>query len=79
MSSRFKSKFADVIFGSLGAPKIIVSRAMKHLQTHTEAGGEVTSEDSRLRLNYSVEKKPIEWTADSNLTEKYSFVSELSR
>lgn len=52
---------------------------MKHLQNHTESGGEITPEDSRPRLNYSIEKKPIEWTADSNLTEKYSFVSELSR
>ena len=62
-----------------GAAKLIISRAMKHLQTHTESGGEITAEDIRPKLNYSVEKKPVEWTADSSLTDKYSFVSELAR
>lgn len=72
-------KAIALFFAGIGAPPIIISRAMRHLQAHTEAGGDISSGDSRPRLNYSVEHKPIEVSTDSNLSDKYSFVSELSR
>ncbi|XP_066993450.2 obscurin isoform X6 [Anabrus simplex] len=62
-----------------GAPKVQVTRAMKHLQQMTDSGQEITVDETRPKLDYSVEKTPIEWRNEGNLTEKYSFVSELSR
>ncbi|XP_063238451.1 obscurin isoform X6 [Bacillus rossius redtenbacheri] len=62
-----------------GATKVQVTRAMKHLQQLTETGREVTVDEPQARLDYSVETSPIEWSSEGQLTEKYSFVSELSR
>nr|CAD7588174.1 unnamed protein product [Timema genevievae] len=62
-----------------GAPKVQVTRAMKHLQQMTESGGEITADEPISRLDYSVETSPIQWISEGQLTEKYSFVSELAR
>lgn len=62
-----------------GAPKIQVTRAMKHLQQLTESGQVIVLDEEKPKLNYSCEETPLEWGSDSNLTEKYSFISELAR
>ncbi|XP_035445114.2 obscurin isoform X6 [Spodoptera frugiperda] len=62
-----------------GAPKIEVTKAMKHLQQITESGQEVTLEENRPKLDYSLEDKPVEWESSQQFTERYSFVSELWR
>lgn len=62
-----------------GAPKIQVTRAMRHLQQLTETGEEVVLEEDKPKLDYSTEENPLEWSTDSDLTSKYSFISELSK
>lgn len=62
-----------------GAPKITVTKAMRHLQSLTEAGQEVLLEEDRPHLDYHFEREPIEWNTENNLNDKYSFVSEISR
>ncbi|XP_046622188.1 obscurin isoform X5 [Neodiprion virginianus] len=62
-----------------GAPKIQVTRAMKHLQQLTDAGQEIIIEDNKAGIDYSIEDKPLEWSNEGQLSEKYSFISELSR
>lgn len=52
---------------------------MKQMQSHVESGAEVGPEEPAEKLNYSIENKPIEWSTDSNLNDKYSFVSEITR
>ncbi|XP_028176186.1 obscurin [Ostrinia furnacalis] len=62
-----------------GAPKIEVTKAMKHLQQITESGQEVSLDEQRPRLDYSTEEKPVEWDSSDAFTERYSFISELWR
>lgn len=62
-----------------GAPKVQVTRAMKHLQQLTESGQEVEIEENKVGIDYSVEDNPLEWTTEGQLSDKYSFISELSR
>ncbi|XP_021942907.1 obscurin isoform X3 [Zootermopsis nevadensis] len=62
-----------------GAPKVQVTRAMKHLQEITESGQEITLDEPVVHLDYSAEKTPIEWSSEGALGEKYSFISELAR
>ncbi|XP_055686187.1 obscurin isoform X7 [Lutzomyia longipalpis] len=62
-----------------GAPKVTVTRAMKHLQNMTEGGQEITPEESRAHLDYRFEREPIEWTKENNLSQYYSFISEIHR
>ncbi|XP_075991750.1 obscurin isoform X3 [Anticarsia gemmatalis] len=62
-----------------GAPKIEVTKAMKHLQQLTESGQEVVLEEERPKLDYTIENKPIEWVTSTAFTERYSFISELWR
>ncbi|CAH0405571.1 unnamed protein product [Chilo suppressalis] len=62
-----------------GAPKIEVTKAMKHLQQITESGQEVVLEEERPKLNYAIEENPIEWDSTDAFTERYSFISELWR
>ncbi|XP_022821456.1 obscurin isoform X5 [Spodoptera litura] len=62
-----------------GAPKIEVTKAMKHLQQITESGQEVNLEENRPKLDYSLEDRPVEWESSQQFTERYSFVSELWR
>ena len=53
---------------------------MRHLQQMTESGQEVCLTEPRLRMDYTAETTPIEWTTETAaVTEKYSFVSELAR
>lgn len=62
-----------------GAPKVEVTKAMKHLQQITESGQEIVLDEERPKLNYATETEPIEWDPSNNFTEKYSFISELWR
>lgn len=68
-----------LVFCYSGAPKVPVTRAMKHLQEITESGQEITLDEPITHLDYSAEKTPIEWSSEGALNEKYSFVSELAR
>ncbi|XP_035904935.1 obscurin isoform X5 [Anopheles stephensi] len=62
-----------------GAPKIQITRAMKHLQQLTESGQQVGPEERTGRLDYSYEKTPLKWSIEGNYNEKYTFMSEMSR
>ncbi|XP_049875611.1 obscurin isoform X4 [Pectinophora gossypiella] len=62
-----------------GAPKIEVTKAMRHLQMITESGQEVHLDDERPNLNYNTEDSPIDWDTSAAFTERYSFISELWR
>uniref|UniRef100_A0A1B6KVF2 Protein kinase domain-containing protein n=1 Tax=Graphocephala atropunctata TaxID=36148 RepID=A0A1B6KVF2_9HEMI len=61
-----------------GAPKIQLSRAMRHLQDIVESGQEVVLEESKPHLDYRVEKSPIHWSHEQP-TDKYNYISEISR
>lgn len=61
-----------------GAPKIQVTRAMKHLQQITESGQKITPEETKPKVDYRFETEPIEWSTE-NYNERYSFISEISR
>lgn len=62
-----------------GAPKVEVTKAMRHLQQMTESGQEVTLDEEKPKLNYATENSPIDWESSDSFTEKYSFISELWR
>ncbi|XP_061508158.1 obscurin isoform X8 [Anopheles gambiae] len=62
-----------------GAPKIQITRAMKHLQQLTESGQQVGPEERTGRLDYSYEKTPLKWSIEGNYNEKYTFMSEMAR
>ncbi|KYN01946.1 Muscle M-line assembly protein unc-89 [Cyphomyrmex costatus] len=62
-----------------GCPKVQITRAMRHLQELTEAGQEIVLEEDKPHIDYSIEKNPIEWLVEPQLSTKYSFISELSR
>ncbi|XP_060806138.1 obscurin isoform X2 [Amyelois transitella] len=62
-----------------GAPKIEMTKAMKHLQQITESGQEIVLDEDRPKLDYGTEEKPIEWDTSDAFTERYSFISELWR
>jgi hypothetical protein len=63
----------------IGAPKVQVTRAMKHLQEITESGQQIFVDEPVTHVDYSAEKTPVDWNTDVALNEKYSFVSELAR
>lgn len=50
---------------------------MLHLQEITESGEEIEAE-TRTRLDYSNESKPVEWVS-GGLEENYNIISEISR
>lgn len=62
----------------LGAPKLQVSRAMRHLQDLVEGGQDVSIDESKSHLDYSTEKNPIHWSHEQP-TAKYNYISEISR
>ncbi|KAG7311046.1 hypothetical protein JYU34_003903 [Plutella xylostella] len=62
-----------------GAPKLEITKAMKHLQQITESGQDIVLDEERPKLNYNTEESPIEWDSSENFTDKYSFISELWR
>lgn len=61
-----------------GTPKIQMSRAMTHLQQLTDSGHQIVIEE-KTKLDYSIEKNPIEWDTKTNVTDEYNFISEISR
>lgn len=62
-----------------GAPKIQVTRAMKHLQQITESGQQIVADENKNQVDYRFETEPIEWSSEPSYTERYSFISEISR
>ncbi|XP_033299533.1 obscurin isoform X7 [Bombus bifarius] len=62
-----------------GCPKVQITRAMRHLQELTESGQEIVLDEDKPHMDYSIEDHPIEWSTDTNLSSKYSFISEISR
>lgn len=62
-----------------GAPKIEVTKAMRHLQQITESGQEIPLKEEKPKLDYNIENEPIEWDSSDRFTERYSFISELWR
>lgn len=62
-----------------GAPKIQVTRAMKHLQQITESGQAIVADEAKSKVEYRFETEPIEWSSEPSYTERYSFISEISR
>lgn len=62
-----------------GAAKIQITKAMAHLQQMTDSGQEVSSEDDRHEVHYELERHAFDWLQESNLPEKYSFISEIYR
>lgn len=62
-----------------GAPKIQVTRAMKHLQQITESGQQVVSDEGHGLVDYRPETEPIEWSSEPSYNERYSFISEVAR
>ncbi|XP_029048165.2 obscurin-like isoform X4 [Osmia bicornis bicornis] len=62
-----------------GCPKVQITRAMRHLQELTDSGQEIIPDEDKPHVDYSVEEHPIEWSTDTNLSSKYSFISEISR
>lgn len=61
-----------------GAEGIKLSRAMTHLQQLTDSGHPIT-EEQKIKLDYSVERSPIEWDTETNVSDKFNFISEISR
>ncbi|XP_054736972.1 obscurin isoform X2 [Anastrepha obliqua] len=64
---------------SVNSPKIHISKAMEHLQKLTESGQEIVPEEERVHTDYHCECEPPNWITDSNVNEKYSFISEIHR
>ncbi|XP_076762738.1 obscurin isoform X1 [Xylocopa sonorina] len=62
-----------------GCPKVQITRAMRHLQELTESGQEIVLDEDKPHIDYSIEDHPIEWSTDTNLSGKYSFISEICR
>ncbi|KAG6445947.1 hypothetical protein O3G_MSEX004176 [Manduca sexta] len=62
-----------------GAPKVEVTKAMKHLQQLTESGQEIVLDEDKPRLDYATEESPVDWYSANTFTERYSFISELWR
>ena len=61
------------------APKIQVTRAMKHLQQITESGQQVLADDQKTKVDYRYEAEPMEWSTEGSYNERYSFISEIAR
>lgn len=62
-----------------GCPKVQITRAMRHLQELTESGQEIIFDEDKPHMDYSIEDHPMEWSTETNLTSKYSFISEICR
>lgn len=62
-----------------GTAKVTMTKAMRHLQSITEAGHEVQLEEDKPHLDYHFEREPLDWNTENSLNDKYSFVSEISR
>lgn len=62
-----------------GVQKVMMTKAMRHLQSITESGHPVVLEEDRPHLDYHFEREPIDWNTENQLNDQYSFVSEISR
>ncbi|XP_055858566.1 obscurin-like [Episyrphus balteatus] len=61
------------------APKITITKSMKHLQQLTESGHEIVSEERKVHVDYQLERESLSWITDSDISDKYSFISEIHR
>lgn len=64
---------------SAGVPKVEITRAMAHLQSITESGAEVNEMEAAPKLDYSTENRPLNWIPEHDVSDKYHFISEISR
>lgn len=62
-----------------GAAKIQISKAMTHLQAITDSGQSIETDDTHHEVSYELERQSFDWTNESNLQDRYSFISEISR
>jgi hypothetical protein len=62
-----------------GAPKIQVTRAMKHLQQLTESGHPISIEEIKPTIDYRFERNPVDWQQETSYTDNYNFISEINR
>ncbi|XP_046395310.1 obscurin isoform X4 [Ischnura elegans] len=61
-----------------GAPKVQISRAMRHLQQITESGAKIDVDDAKHHIDYSVENNPPAWS-EGVVSDKFSLISEINR
>lgn len=52
---------------------------MAHLQSITESGAEVNEMEAAPKLDYSVENRAVNWIPEHDVSDKYHFISEISR
>lgn len=62
-----------------GAPKIQITKAMRHLQDYTESGTPIVIDDNEHHIDYHLERETIDWIPETQILEKYSFISEICR
>ncbi|KAE8753087.1 hypothetical protein FOCC_FOCC000010 [Frankliniella occidentalis] len=62
-----------------GVPKVQITRAMAHLQSITESGAEVNEMEAAPKLDYTIENRPLNWIPEHDVSDKYHFISEISR
>ncbi|GAB6018704.1 hypothetical protein CHUAL_000380 [Chamberlinius hualienensis] len=78
----YSNSLDNVETAAAGAPKVSINCAMKHQQELTESGQNNASLDAagskRPLIDYSVEQNPIPISSE-NATDKYRFISEISR
>uniref|UniRef100_A0A336KYA7 CSON000839 protein n=1 Tax=Culicoides sonorensis TaxID=179676 RepID=A0A336KYA7_CULSO len=68
-----------VVLQDVGAPKIKITKTMKHLQQITESGQPISFEEQKHKVDYRLERDELEWFSDDSYAERYSFVSEIAR
>lgn len=61
------------------APKVNITKAMKHLQQITESGHEIVPDERKVHVDYQLERESLSWITDSDISDKYSFISEIHR
>lgn len=62
-----------------GATKIQITKAMKHLQQITESGQPITIDDHSHYIDYHLERTAIDWSRETKLQDRYTFISEICR
>lgn len=70
---------SSVTTAESNAPKIQITKAMTHLQQLTESGHVITPDDQKPTIEYILERQHMEWSNETNLQDKYSFISEIHR
>lgn len=68
-----------VTTAATGATKIQITKAMRHMQDYTESGSPVVVDEHGHQIDYHLERVSIDWTLESKIMEKYSFISEICR